>query len=86
MELKFKNFTILEVEESDSSTDAFIRVITGRMTKNRYKSISRMCRNNSYSRHCGCEHDCCGCLCDQHMSFTYKNGVTTLILSRGYNY
>jgi len=56
----------------------------GRLTPNRYKTLTKFVKKwnynhkapygiseNGYAYNCGCEHDCCGCLCGESMQITF---------------
>jgi len=63
----------------------FERVLRGRVTSNRFKAVSRYCRKKSYSMHCGCVHDCCGCC------FAESFGIKTvthneIVITRGLSF
>lgn len=62
------------------------RVFSGRMTKLRYKTLDRFCRTNTYSERCHHEHDCCGCMCGQKLSFTYYRNQVKIRLTQSFNY
>lgn len=64
-----KNFKLVDGDESSS---LFEKTLIGRITKNRYKVLSSYVRSKSYSQHCGCEWDCCGCV----FAVSYKLQVT----------
>lgn len=77
-------------EQEDSYFDyrKYVRVLSGRITKERYKAISSYCRKFSRTPiyRCGHEHDCCGCLCGQQMSFTNSQHAIIITLVHRYNY
>lgn len=72
--------------ERDMDEAIYERSFTGRMTKQRYKILDRLCRANSFRRYCGHEYDCCGCLCSQSMSFEYKRNQVVITLTQNFNY
>lgn len=74
------------IDDGDMDYRIYLREFSGRMTKQRYKAIADYCRRNSYSLRCGCEHDCCGHMTGQDISFTYSRNQVSLRLSIGYNY
>ena len=44
---------------------------------------------NGYAYRCGCEHDCCGCLVGQNMSFHFnkiENDLYSIIIRYSVNY
>lgn len=81
--LNYQRFTLLE---GDMDYRTYERVITGRITKSRWKIISKLARRLSNSFHCGCPHDCCGCLSSQYIDVNYQNGETRLTLTQSFNY
>ena len=64
----------------------YSRSFSGKMTKKRYKQLYHFCRLNSYSQHCHHEWDCCGCLHNQTLSFTYKHNQAIITLTQSFNY
>lgn len=72
--------------ESEFDRKIVSREFSGRMTKQRYKLLSRFCRINSFYSRCCCEHDCCGHLVNQRMEFNYKHNLVTVTITRNYNY
>jgi hypothetical protein len=60
--------------------------IEGRMTKLRYKILSRYARKKSWRESCGHEWDCCGCMFSEGMSLSYIDGKWKLILGQSFNY
>lgn len=77
------------------------RVITGRLTKQRYKLLQRYCRKkterapygyspNGYRYHCGHEYDCCGCLMAEYMTMKiephWKGNKITFYFTQSFNY
>jgi hypothetical protein len=78
-----RNFKLVE---SDYDFKAYQRVFSGRITKRRYKIIDSICRKKSYNQHCGCEHDCCGCMFAQSIRFEYKHNRVVMTLTESYNY
>lgn len=81
---KLKRFSVTESESEYYST--MVRAFSGRMTKKRYKALSRWCRLNSFRRNCGCEHDCCGHLIMQEFSFIYSRNQVVVTVNLFYNY
>lgn len=77
-----------ETEESDFDYRKYERVFSGRMTKKRYKIIDRFCRTRSRRPRyrCGHDFDCCGCMCGQHLSFSYQKNQVIIYLQHSYNY
>lgn len=74
--------------EMDGDIDyvASERKFSGRMTKGRWKIISRWARANTRSYRCGHEWDCCGCVSSTYADAFYtKNQVTIYLVSR-FNY
>lgn len=73
----------------DSDCDYVIRekIINGRITKARYKTIAQYVRKNTFSNDCGCEWDCCGHLTSKTMNIVGANS-NHLVLSvvENYNY
>jgi hypothetical protein len=83
-EINYKKF---RPTETDMDRREYTRQFTGRMTKERYSIIDRYCRKASYTTgYCGHEWDCCGCLCSQSLSFTYKQNQTIITLVQTFNY
>lgn len=60
--------------------------IEGRMTKSRYKILSRYVRVKSWREGCGHEWDCCGCMFAENLKLNYVGGVWKLILTQSFNY
>ena len=60
--------------------------IEGRMTRLRYKILSRYTRKKSWREDCGHEWDCCGCMFAERMSLSYVSGNWKLILGQSFNY
>lgn len=75
-----------ELIDGDMDYSVYEHVIDGRMTKLRYKIISRYVRKNSWRGHCGHEWDCCGCMYAQSMDLEYKDNKWTLYKVNNYNY
>lgn len=73
-----------------------------RLTPMRYKIITKSIKKwnyqnqfpygispNGYAYRCGCEHDCCGCLVGQNMSFHFnkiENDLYSIIIRYSVNY
>lgn len=80
-----KNFQLVD---GDFDYVVYQRCFSGKLTKERYKTLHSLCR--IYSRRpryrCGHEWDCCGCLCGQNMSFTYKKNQVVISFSQSFNY
>lgn len=61
------------------------RVLIGRLTRKRYEFFRQVVRQvltdrfpygkspNGYPYSCGCEHDCCGCICGIYGNFTIQH-------------
>ena len=98
--LNFRKF-----QEKDGDFDYRIaeRVVVGRLTPLRYKVLTRMVRKfnsnaqypygispNGYAYNCGCEHDCCGCLCGESINIDFAkaggNYIIKLTHSASFNY
>jgi hypothetical protein len=62
------------------------RYFSGRITKGRWKIINHYCRLNTFDNNCGCEHDCCGHLYRQTMTFSYTFNQVVITVTRHYNY
>lgn len=79
------------------------RVISGRLTPKRAAVIKKYAAKynqshsapygvspNGYPYSCGCEHDCCGCLCSDSMNVEYVGGGPTpevkLTIRQSFNY
>lgn len=71
---------------ADCDYHIYERYISGRMTKGRWKALDRYCRRNTYRMHCHHDHDCCGCMCSQRVSFTYEHNQVIISLAQHYNY
>lgn len=84
-EINWKRFK--PVPNLDYDTAECTRSFSGRMTKARWKRLDRICRANRLSRmNCGHDWDCCGCLCGQYMSFTYKHNQVVITIYQSFNY
>ena len=59
---------------------------SGRLTKARYKALSRYCRANSWRSHCHHDYDCCGCVFMVSMSFTYQHNQVIIYRTTHRNY
>lgn len=83
----FKNLRMID-ELSDFDRTVYVREFSGRMTKERYKKLSHICRYYSQppKYRCGHDYDCCGCLCGQYMTFTYKYNQVVITLVQDFNY
>ena len=82
--MKNKNITLLT---NDADHRVFSFSFSGRMTEYRQEVIKRYCANGSYQAdHCGCEHDCCGHLTEQTMTFQHAHNLTTITVSQAFNY
>jgi hypothetical protein len=75
-----------DISNSNFEYSTLIRVFTGRITKRRYKLIDSYCRNKSYSTHCSHEWDCCGCLHNQSVSFSYSFNQVKIKITQSFNY
>jgi hypothetical protein len=94
-----------QADGSDYDYQIEQRVITGRLTPKRYKCLTKYVRAfnrkvafpygispNGYAYSCGCEHDCCGCLCSERMEIEFKkefnseNFKVILTHSQSFNY
>jgi len=95
MEQHFKRFR--ELPDSEYDYRKYQRTFSGRMTKARWKKLDAFARKfnhthiygtspNGYAYRCGCEHDCCGCLCGQYMHVSYKQNQVKIDLQLSYNY
>lgn len=80
-----KNFQIFG---GDIDHTIYDRVITGRLTRKRYKTIMRYARMRSRSLgHCGHEWDCCGCVSATYMNVDFTELDTVYIqYTVNYNY
>jgi hypothetical protein len=75
-------------QDSEFDRAIYERTFSGRLTKKRYKAISRWCRIASmrpYYR-CGHDYDCCGCMCGQYAEFDYNRNQVTVTLVQSFNY
>lgn len=79
-----KHFT--ETNDTDFARRTYERSFSGKLTKQRYKLIDRICRKNTINADCDCEHDCCGHLVNQRMTFEYKQNQVVISLVRVFNY
>jgi hypothetical protein len=85
-EIKYSKFTVVPDEQPDPAYNTVCRRFSGRLTKARYKAVSRFCRMNTWRRHCSHEWDCCGCLFAQRMSFTYRHNQISIFIHQSRNY
>lgn len=73
--------------EGDMDYRTYEHVIDGRMTKLRYKILSRYARKKSWrGGGCGHEWDCCGCMIGEYMRLNYIDGVWRITISQSFNY
>lgn len=82
--MKQAKFT--EANDSTFERRIYERSFSGPLTKKRYKQIDRICRKNTVQHNCSCEHDCCGHLVNQRMTFEYKQNQVVITLIRIFNY
>jgi len=71
-----KNFKEIH---GDMDYRLFEKTFVGRLTKSRFRTILKYCREKTTRTHCRCEHDCCGC----HFATNYRIDIIrvgTLIL------
>lgn len=89
-ETKFDKFKPYEDEEHQNDIDVLhsVRTFSGKMTKLRWKILNRFARTRTVSSFGGCGHqwDCCGCLCSQHVSVSYKHNKVKIIFTQHFNY
>jgi len=79
-----KNF---KVSGGDIDYTVYDRIITGRLTPKRYKTIMRYARvRTNRMGHCGHEWDCCGCLHSTHMAVTFIGSMVYLQYTQQFNY
>ncbi len=64
---------------SDCDTINEIRQFSGRMTKLRWKIISRYVRKMYWRESCNHEWDCCGCVFMEYGNFSYSKNQVTII-------
>lgn len=72
--------------DSDYDFKAYERVLIGRVTYARYKKLDRIARKNTTSPHCGCEHDCCGCVCGRGMKVEVLPTGFKITYNESFNY
>jgi hypothetical protein len=73
--------------DGDMDYRTYEHIINGRMTKLRYKILSRYARKKSWrDSGCGHEWDCCGCMTSEYMSLNYIDGVWRITISQNFNY
>lgn len=72
--------------DGDCDWRTYEHIIDGRMTKLRYKILSRYVRKNSWREHCGHEWDCCGCMFAERLSLDYIGGIWKIIRGQSFNY
>jgi len=79
-----RKFKIIEADIDYKMSE---RILTGRLTKLRYKVLDRYCRQRTFrAGNCGHDYDCCGCLSSQSLTFEHKHNRTVLTLSITFNY
>ena len=81
--MKAREFTLID---GDFDYRRYEKAIDGRMTKLRYKIISRYARKKSWREHCGHEWDCCGCMFAESYNLSYTNGIWKLTVGQSFNY
>jgi len=83
-DINYHKFKLVN-KETDFST--YQRSFSGRITKGRFKALNRTCKKYSFQEpYCGHQHDCCGCLTSQSMTMTHRKNLTTITLTRHFNY
>lgn len=85
-ELKINYQRFIELPKSEYDYRQYKRVFSGRMTKGRWKIISRFCRMHSYRIQVYSDYDCTGQLCGKDMEFTYKYNQIVIRLNMSYDY
>lgn len=75
-----------QIIEGDYDYEVATYSFSGRMTKLRWELLDRYTRKHSNSFHCGCQHDCCGCVSTTNMSFEYAKNLVTLTSKITFNY
>lgn len=76
-----------ELAHSEPDEAVYVRSFSGRMTRLRWKILTRYVRVNTMkSGWCGHERDCCGCLTSTHASFEHKFNRTTITFRLSFNY
>lgn len=85
-ELRINYNRFRELPDSDYDYRRFNRVFSGRMTKGRWKIISRFCRMHSCRIPVYSDYDCTGQLCGKDMEFTYKHNQVDIRLNMSYDY
>jgi len=83
-----KNFkqihTANQVPNADMET--LVREFTGKLTPRRNEILNEICKRMSFNTNCGHSYDCCGCLCSQTATFSYKHNQVSLYVTKYYNY
>jgi hypothetical protein len=77
---------IVNENEPSFETLSLVRKFSGRMTKARYKILSRYCRKMIYRQRCGHDYDCCGCVFAEYYEFDYKQNQVIIYHSIHRNY
>lgn len=75
-----------ELPDSTHDYRRFERSFSGRMTKQRWKIISRFCRRQTYTIPVYSDYDCTGQCCGQSMQFEYKLNQVVVRLNMSYDY
>ena len=81
-----KDMNKFKFVDGDESSTHYERTLNGKLTKSRYKLLSSYVRKKSYTEHCGCEWDCCGCLFQVSYGLQIINNQVTIQMSEYRNY
>jgi hypothetical protein len=82
---KLKRFENIS-EPDEYETARMVKRFSGKLTKSRYKLLSRYCRQHSWRSNCSHEWDCCGCVFRVSMAFTYRHNQVSVFLTESRNY
>lgn len=72
--------------KSDMDSVTVFRLIKGRLTWRRYKTLFSYCRKNTFHSRCGCEHDCCGHEHSRYMELTHNPVTNKTLITQTFNY
>lgn len=75
-----------QITDGDIDFRTSVRFISGKITKKRWKFLDGFCRRKSYAAHCGCSHDCCGCVSSECYTLERVRGGVKLTYSVHFNY
>jgi hypothetical protein len=74
------------LKDADIEYSKYEREFSGRMTPRREAIIKAYVKSRSERYHCGHQHDCCGCLCEELFDYSYKHNQVVITRRRYYNY